>query len=489
MKSLGRWIWIPIVIVVVVLGVLGYSFSLEQQYAGALRSLQTQAVARGTITSTVDATGTLAAVRTADLSFGVSGNVGQVNVKLGDPVKKGAVLAALDPSSLPSAPKPGAGATAQQIRAWQSSSVNLAEQDLVSAQQNLQDAKSSLTAEANAEVAVASAQSAYDSSLTTYSQEIADPQTGALNSAISQLQGSQAHWQDLVSHDAGQGAVSAAYTEFLQDLKQLERVQNLYNSTGDSALVPSTTTAAMVTAQYNLAKAQLADAQAALKNYQNGVSAQTVAAAQARVNADEATIQEAEIVAPFDGTVTALNTLAGDVANPGTVVISLADRSQLHVDIPISELDISSILVGQSAALNFDAFPTKNYVGQVTVVDTAPTISSGSVTYTARVVVQGADPSLLPGMTAGVTIVTRNLTNVLVVPTRAVRTVNGKQVVYELQDNRLTAVPVQLGAANDAGTLAQVTGGSLQAGQRIVVNPPRPIPTPPSGLFGLAGSL
>lgn len=489
MKKLGRWIWIPIAVVVVVVGVLGYAFTQEQKYEGALRSLRTQEVGRGAITTSVGATGTLAAVRTADLSFGVGGNVAQVSVKLGDKVKKGEVLARLDPSSLPSAARPGTGATVQQIRAWQSSSVNLAMQDLPNAQQALQDAETSQTAEANAEVALASAQSTYNSALTDYTQQIVNPQTGALNSAISQLQGSQAHWQYLVAHNASQAAISAAYNLFLQDLQQLERVQSLYNSTGYSGLVPSSTTAAVVTAEYNLAKAQLADAQAALKNFQNGVNPQTVAAARARVNADEATIAEAEIVAPFDGTVTALNVLPGDVATANKAVISLADQSQLHVDIPISELDISTIVVGQTATLTFDAFPSKDYTGQVTVVNQVPTISSGSVTYTVRVVVQDADTNLLPGMTAGVTIVTSQLNDVLVVPTRAVRTVDGKQVVYELLGNRLIAVPVKLGATNDADTLAQVTGGSLQTGQKIVIDPPSTIPTPPGGLFGLGGNV
>ncbi len=208
-----------------------------------------------------------------------------------------------------------------------------------------------------------------------------------------------------------------------------------------------------------------------------------MAAAQAQVAADEATIAEAEITAPFDGTVTALNLQVGDVATPGVVVISMADVSQLHVDIPVSELDISTIQVGQSATLNFDAFPSKNYQGQVTAVSTDPAISSGSVTYSVRVVVADADPTLLPGMTAGVTIVTSNLSNVLVVPSRAVRTVNGRQVVYELRNKQLVPVAVTLGASNDTQT--QVTGGPLQAGAVVVVNPPSTIPSASTGLFGI----
>jgi HlyD family secretion protein len=489
MKRLRKWIWIPIVIVVLVAGVFGDAYYQQRQYQATLGALQTQALALGTITASVSATGTLAAVRTADLSFaanscasakshcavtssgvsvvGTSGLVGQVDVKLGQAVKQGQVLAALDPASLPS-------------------DVNLAKQDLVSAQQALANAQSSQTAQANAELALANAQKAYNSALTTYTDEVADPK-GALDAATSGLQTDQSYWQYLVDHNPGgvqaQARIKAAYTQVVQDMQQVQKLQNLYDTTGFSGLVPLTTTPEQVTAEYDLAKSQLADAQATLKNFQNGVNPQTVAAAQAQVAADEATIAEAEITAPFDGTITALNLQVGDVATPGVVVISMADVSQLHVDIPVSELDISTIQVGQSATLNFDAFPSKNYQGQVTAVSTKPAISSGSVTYAVRVVVGDADPSLLPGMTAGVTIVTSNLSNVLVVPSRAVRTVNGRQVVYEVQNSRLVPVSVTLGASNDTQT--QVTGGVLRAGAVIVVNPPSTIPSASTGLFGI----
>jgi len=149
MNRLKRWIWIPIVVVVAVVGYVGYGYYQTRQYAAMLSSLQTQVVETGTISASVSATGTLAAVRTADLSFaanscasaksncavtssgvavvGTSGVVGQVNVKVGQTVKQGQVLASLDPATLPSG-------------------VNLAKQDLASAQQALANAQSSQTA-------------------------------------------------------------------------------------------------------------------------------------------------------------------------------------------------------------------------------------------------------------------------------------------------------------------------------------------------------
>jgi HlyD family secretion protein len=455
MKRLRRWIWIPIVIVVLVLGVFGDAYYQQRQYQATLGALQTQALARGTITASVSATGTLAAVRTADLSFGTTGEVGQVNVKLGQAVKQGQVLATLDPVSLPS-------------------TVNLAKQDLVSAQQALANAQSSVTAEGNAELALANAQIAFTSAQTNYNTYVLNYAPAAMSAAQNDLQIAISHYRA--------SPTDSNRTLYMQALQNYQALYAQDTASGTiTAVDPSTI--AQITAKYNLAKAQLADAQAALQNYQNGVNPQTVAAAQAQVAADEATIAQAEIAAPFDGTISALDVLVGNEATSGAVVISMADVSQLHVDIPISELDISTIKVGQSATLNFDAFPAKNYQGQVTAVSTKPAISSGSVTYAVRVVVAGADPGLLPGMTGGVTIVTSQLSNVLVVPSRAVRTVNGRQVVYEVRNSRLIPVTVTLGASNDTQT--QVTGGVLQAGAMIVVNPPSTIPSASTGLFGI----
>ena len=462
MKRLKRWIWIPIVIVVAVGGYVGYGYYQTRQYAAMLSSLQTQVVETGTITASVSATGTLAAVRTADLSFGTTGEVGQVNVKLGQTVKQGQVLASLDPASLPSG-------------------VNLAKQDLVSAQQALANAQSSLTAEANAEVTLADAQIAFTSAQTNYNTYVLNYAPAALSAVQKDLQIALAHYR-----------ASPTKTNRTLYMQALQNYQAAYQQDVTSGTITAVdpSTIAQITAEYNLAKAELADAQAALKNFENGVNPQTVAAAQAQVAADEATIAEAEITAPFDGTISALNVLVGNEATSGTVVISMADVSQLHVDIPVSELDISTIQVGESATLNFDAFPSKNYQGQVTAVSTDPAISSGSVTYAVRVVVGDADPSLLPGMTAGVTIVTSSLSNVLVVPSRAVRTVGTRQVVYVVKNGGVAAVTVELGSSND--TESAVTGGGLKAGDRVVTNPTAVSTTQapsilPFGLGGIGG--
>ena len=66
------------------------------------------------------------------------------------------------------------------------------------------------------------------------------------------------------------------------------------------------------------------------------------------------------------------------------------------------------------------------------------------------------------------------------VPNQAVRVVNGQRVVYVLQNEPPVAVEITLGASSN--TFSEVTGGSLKAGDPIVLNPPlQPVSGGPGG--------
>ena len=74
-------------------------------------------------------------------------------------------------------------------------------------------------------------------------------------------------------------------------------------------------------------------------------------------------------------------------------------------------------------------------------------------------------------MTAAVNTVVENLEDVLLVPNRAVRFVEGQRVVYILVDNQPSPVSVILGVSSD--TMSEVLEGELQVGDQIVLNPPQ----------------
>jgi len=120
--------------------------------------------------------------------------------------------------------------------------------------------------------------------------------------------------------------------------------------------------------------------------------------------------------------------------------------------------------------LTFDAIRGKEYHGQITGVDRVGTSDQGVVDFLVTVELTDADEAVKPGMTAAVNIVVNELQDVLLVPNRAVRFNDGKQIVYILKDGQLVPVEIELGASSD--TMSEVLQSDLQAGDLIVLNPP-----------------
>lgn len=186
--------------------------------------------------------------------------------------------------------------------------------------------------------------------------------------------------------------------------------------------------------------------------------------------AAQATRDQAKILAPFDGVVTAVEPQPGDLVMAGKTAFRVDDLSHLLVDVQISEVDINSVAVGQPVTLAFDAVQGKTYNGEIVKINGVGDSTSGAVNFTVTVELTDADELVKPGMTAAVTIQVKEVKDALLVPNRAVRVVDGQRVVYILKDGLLTPVTVRLGATSDS--MSEVVGGDLQAGDTIVLNPP-----------------
>jgi HlyD family secretion protein len=176
------------------------------------------------------------------------------------------------------------------------------------------------------------------------------------------------------------------------------------------------------------------------------------------------------VTAPFDGVITLVKPLPGDQVTPGTVAFRLDDLSHLLVDVQVSEIDINNIRVGQTVTMSFDAVLGRNYEGVVVEVSQAGSVVQGAVNFTVTVELTDADESVKPGMTAAVNILVKEVKNVLVVPNRAVRVIDGQRVVYVLKNGIPEMVKIRLGATSD--TVSEVINGDLKEGDLIVLNPP-----------------
>jgi HlyD family secretion protein len=223
-------------------------------------------------------------------------------------------------------------------------------------------------------------------------------------------------------------------------------------------------------AEAALLDARLENAQREYERLKNGPDADDVAALEARIAAAQATLNQASVKAPFPGTITDLQAKPGDQVVPGQAAFRLDDLTRLLVDVRVTEVDINSIKAGQPVVLTFDAILDKEYQGVVTDVGRVGDIAQGVVEFPVTVELTNPDENVRPGMTAAVNIVTDQFEDVLLVPNRAVRLLDGKRVVYIMEDGRLKPIEITLGASSE--TMSEVLSGEVKVGDLIVLNPP-----------------
>jgi HlyD family secretion protein len=224
------------------------------------------------------------------------------------------------------------------------------------------------------------------------------------------------------------------------------------------------------------ALAALNQAQANYNLKAAGPTAADIAVAQAAVDQAQAQLKQAEInlsgavlTSPYAGVVAALGANRGEQVGPGTAVVTLVDTSRIRVDVVVDETDVAEVQPGQPATLTLDALPGRRIAGQVAVVAPAGTVQNGVVSYTVQVQL---DPShttgIRSGMTATAAIVTARKEDVVLLPSRALRTQGqGRTVeVLEADGQTTTTRQVQVGMASDQMT--EIVGG-LQPGDRVIL--------------------
>ena len=379
---------------------------------------QTATIGRGNLTATVGATGTVRARQTGTLVWQTAGTVEDVNVQIGDQIRAGDVLASISKTSLPQ-------------------NIILAEAEMVSAQRALDDLLKSDTARAQAWIAMRNAEEAF---------EKAYDYRDALNYPVRRTR------VVMVKEKTPYGLVDVPKTK-------------TYKVEGTDE------EKAEADADLALKEAQYEDAKRAYERIADGPNQDDLAAAQARVDAAQATLDLAHLTAPFAGTVTEANPLPGDQVIAGAMAFRVDDLSSLLVDVELSEVDINSVTVGQTVTLSFDAILGQEYEGQVIKVSQAGNLVGGVVNFTVTVELTNADELVKPGMTAAVNIVVKEINNAVLVPNRAVRLADGDRVVYVMgEGDTPDKVEIRLGASSD--TMSVVVGGDLQEGDEIILNPP-----------------
>ncbi len=433
-----------ILILLAVLAAAGYGLYLWQFKPQELLSdlYQTVSAERGDLTATIGATGVVRSNQSAVLPWQTTGTVDNVYVAEGEQVEANSLLADLRQTSLPQA-------------------IILAEVELNTARKALEDMQTSAE----------TARIAAKQSIATYAQAVKAAQY-QLDNFIVPTEYAGLDAMEALQLTEGRLDQARAAFEPVKFNSSNDPTRERLKDDLDRAQADYNTAVRRLDLEYRLdvARANLEKAEQDYAKWEKGPDPADVANANARIAAAQATMNLAGITAPFTGSITRVLAKVGDQASLGKMAFQIDDLTRLLVDVSVSEVDINRVRVGQEVSLSFDAILDKLYEGEVVEVSRVGSSTQGIVDFIVTVELSDPDEQVKPGMTAAVNMVVNQLQDVLQVPNRAVRLVDGNRVVYILKDDQLIPVEIELGASSDL--MSEVLSGELQLGDLIVLNPP-----------------
>ncbi len=463
-------------IAVVIVAIVAAGGYLYLNRNGAAIQYRTSAAVLGTVTQTIPISGNLTPVNQTDLDFAGSGKVQAVNVVAGQTVKAGEVLASLDPVSL-------------------QGSLTQAQATLTSAQAKLSLDQAGATA-----------------------QSLNQAQA-SVNTAQVQLQSDQTNQSDTLAVNAQMVAQAKSAMDSAQGQAALTTAQNNYQA----AQVKAQQSNDQARSQVNRDTVALQNAQASLAVLKQGTTSQQIQIDQSQVAVDQVNVDNAQralnqttLTAPNDGVVSAVNiavniavgqttsasgsaasgssgasgsaasgsgAAASGSSSSSTHAISILTPSAYAVTGAVSDAQIGQIALGQTARIT-PAGATDALTGKVTYIAAVATVTSGVATFAVTVTIDGSNPSLHAGTSASVSIIVNQASEVLTVPTSALRSGNSLQV---LVNGKVEIRTVTVGASDALRT--QIMSGLNPGDEVITATVSSSVPTTNSGggLFGGGG--
>lgn len=425
-------------ILLTILGAVGllYHAMGTQTAAPAYR---TGPVARGAVTASITASGTVNPVVTVQVGSQVSGQISELVADFNTEVKTGQLIARIDPALFETQVAQAAGdlAVARAGIQTQQATVARAAADLEAARATLTNVQAQLR---RSQALLFNARTSFDRTQRLFERG---------NASASDRDSAKS------ASDAAQADVEALSA---QEVSQ-------------QATIRSTE------AQLSLAQANLAAATALVQQKEAAYQG-------ARIN-----LEHTRIVAPVDGTVIQRNvdrgqTVAASLQAP--VLFTIAqDLAAMQVDASVDEADVGTVRVGQEVHFTVDAYPGRAFVGTVLQIRKAPQVVQNVVTYDVVISAPNPDLALLPGLTANVRIVVEHRDDALLVPNAALRYRPAKATppdappspqageVWVLgSSGQPERRPLRLGTSD--GTMVEVVGGKLSAGERVILGETAP---------------
>lgn len=496
-------------VLVVILGAI-YMLWPEQE------EFQTISVAPAAFVQEVSASGKVVPAKDVELGFTQSGRITSVNVRVGDRVSAGAVIARLESGELSAALHQRQAALESQKARLEAirqgtrpEEIAVAEAAVDSSVIALSQSRAALLDEVRdtytvSDSAVRNSVYQFVTNPRSISPQlnftVTDSQAAVdFLSDVVMIEGVLVDWQasletaaesDLPRVVAESQANLAAVSNFLSDSSALlNRAQT--NQSVSSAMIAGysadvsasrTTLSAQIsaltsatTAERNAAAA-LESAQRSLALKQAGAVAADIAAQEAQVRSAEAEVEnvlsqinKTVITAPFSGTVTAVSAKAGAIASPNIPLITMIGSGAFQIDSFIPEINIASVKPGDTARVTLDAYGEDEvFEARVVSIDPADTIRDGVPTYRAVLQFNTADARIRSGMTANIIITTEHRDGVISIPLGLVIERDGAEYVQVVEGEAVVERAVTTGSVSSLGLVEILSGLSL--GDKVLLS-------------------
>jgi HlyD family secretion protein len=171
------------------------------------------------------------------------------------------------------------------------------------------------------------------------------------------------------------------------------------------------------------------------------------------------------IAAPLSGILSTLNIKKGDLIAPNQIIGTIITNQKI-AKISLNEIDAAKIKVGQEAILTFDALPDLKVKGKIIEISTVGKEEQGVVSYDVKISLEEENKEIKPGMSVNAEIIVDRKENVLLVPNSAIKSDRMGKYIEVVKDNKIEKRYIKTGISNDEFT--EVLEG-LNEGEIIII--------------------
>lgn len=177
------------------------------------------------------------------------------------------------------------------------------------------------------------------------------------------------------------------------------------------------------------------------------------------------------VTAPTNGFIISLAVVPGMVINSQTnssskIATIQNQEAKPIISVNIPEIDISKIKIDQKATIEFDSLPEKTFTGKVVAIDKIGITSNNVINYPTFLELDTTSQDILPNMAASAKIIIESKTDVLLVPSTAVKVQDNQTYVQVLKNGQIQQINIQTGISGDTQT--EVISG-LSEGDKVII--------------------